>query len=61
MFEQKNVSPKAAAEYLDLKVNTLAQWRLNKSHDLPYVRMGRSIKYRMSDLAAYVERNVVEG
>lgn len=50
---------KQAAAFLDLAPNTLAVWRCTKRHDLPFVRVGRLVKYRRSDLVAWIERNTV--
>jgi len=49
---------KQAAEYLGLKENTLAVWATTKRHSLPYVKVGRLVKYRLADLQAFLERNV---
>ena len=46
----------AAAAYLGLtNPQTLAVWRSTKRYPLPYVRVGRSIRYRESDLNAWLE------
>jgi excisionase family DNA binding protein len=50
-----------AAEYLQIKEKTLAQWASNKRYGLPYVRVGRRAMYRLSDLDAFIESNVVGG
>ena len=48
-----------AARILGLSVRTLQQKRVHGSEDLPYVKLGRSVRYRASDLVAFVEANVV--
>ena len=52
------LSRKDAAEYLGLKESTLAIWKCTKRYDLPYVKIGRKIKYRLSDLQNFVENNL---
>ncbi len=47
-----------AAEYLGIKENTLAVWATTKRHPLPYIKVGRLVKYRLTDLQAFLERNV---
>lgn len=47
-----------AAEYLGVKENTLAVWATTKRHPLPYYKVGRLVKYRLSDLQAFLERNI---
>jgi len=39
-----------AAQILDLKPGTLQVWRSTKRYPLPYVKLGRLIRYRRSDL-----------
>ncbi|MDX2073589.1 MAG: helix-turn-helix domain-containing protein [Alphaproteobacteria bacterium] len=48
---------KEAAEYLGIKEHTLSVWASEHRYDLPYVKVGRLVKYRLSDLAAFVARN----
>lgn len=49
------MTPDQAAEYLGMKKQTLATWRSLGRYDLPYVKVGRSIKYRKSDLDEFIE------
>lgn len=51
-----------AAEYLGgVKPQTLAVWRMEHRHGLPYVRVGNLIRYRMSDLEAWLASRTVGG
>lgn len=50
-----------AADYLRIKKETLAVWACNKRHPLPYIKVGRRVLYRQSDLDAFIESNVVGG
>jgi hypothetical protein len=45
-----------AAEILGVVPGTLSVWRSTGRYDLPYVKIGRSVKYRPSDLRAFIER-----
>ena len=45
-----------AAEYLGVKPQTLATWRLTKRENLPFVKVGRHCKYLLKDLDSYIER-----
>ena len=58
MERDKLLPRKEAADYLGIKENTLAVWGVTKRHDLPYVKIGRLVKYRLSDLQAFIERNI---
>lgn len=42
-----------AAEFLNIRPGTLACWRVTKRYPLPYVKIGRSVRYRRSDLEAF--------
>lgn len=53
------VSRKEAATILGIEPNTLAVWACTGRHKLPYVKIGRYVKYRMSDLDAFIENNTV--
>ena len=48
-----------AAKHLGIKTNTLATWRSNKRYDLPYIRVGRYIRYRTSDPNKFLESRTV--
>jgi hypothetical protein len=49
------VDVKRAAEILGVTPQTLAVWRCVGPYSLPYVRIGRCVRYRMDDLDAFVE------
>ena len=53
------LTEKQAAERLQLAPRTLSKWRCTQSEPLPYVRVGRRIRYRRSDVEAYIAGNVV--
>jgi len=44
-----------AAEFLNLKPQTLAIWSCTGKH-LPVVRLGRTVRYRLSDLESFIQR-----
>lgn len=46
-----------AADFLGIKVGTLAVWQSTKRYDLPSVKVGRLRKYRLSDLQAFIQTN----
>lgn len=45
-----------AAELLCIKPQTLAAWRCRATQDLPFVRVGRAIRYRLSDVEDWLAR-----
>ena len=56
MNPPKLLSPREAAEVLGLSVATLATWRSEGRVPLRFVRCGRHIKYRLSDLIDFIDK-----
>ena len=54
---QKLVSEKEACEILGCKPNTLAVWRTNRRYSLPFYKIGRLVKYKISDLEKFILEN----
>lgn len=52
------LSRQEAADFLGIKKHTLEVWAVNKLQELKYVKIGRLVRYRYSDLLAFIERNV---
>ena len=51
-----NLDDKQAATALGLKVATLSVWRSTGRYNLPYIKVGRLVRYRVSDLAEFMAR-----
>ena len=49
------VNTKRAAELLGVSVMTLAQWRHHKRYQLPYVKIGNRVMYKVSDLGKLID------
>lgn len=48
------------AKYLGCRPQTLAVWAITGRYALPFVKVGRLVKYRRSDLDAFLNRRTVE-
>lgn len=48
-----------AAEVLGVKPATLQVWRSAKRYPLAYVKVGRSVRYRLSALQAFLDSREV--
>ncbi len=48
-----------AANYLGIKAQTLAVWASAKRYSLNYVKIGRRVLYRQTDLDAFIAANTV--
>jgi hypothetical protein len=57
--QSKLLSPDRAAQVLDTTTQTLANWRATGRYVLPYVKVGRLVRYRQSDLTAFITANTV--
>jgi predicted DNA-binding transcriptional regulator AlpA len=42
-------------QMLGVTVGTLATWRSTNRYDLPFVRVGRLIRYRLSDVRQWID------
>ena len=52
------LTPGQAAEQLKIPVSTLSRWR-SERRELPYVTVGRLIRYRQIDIDRWVDDNTV--
>lgn len=58
MATDKLLTRREVAELLRIKPQTLAAWGMRIQH-LPFVRVGKAIRYRLSDVEAFVMRHTV--
>jgi predicted DNA-binding transcriptional regulator AlpA len=50
-----------AADFLGLEAKTLSVWRSTRRYPLCYVKIGRLVRYRRSDLVDFIESRRVLG
>ncbi|UTV79777.1 helix-turn-helix domain-containing protein [Acidithiobacillus sp. YTS05] len=50
------INEKLASEVLGVKVSTLTNWRTTGRYNLPYIKVGRLVRYRVEDLAAWIAK-----
>lgn len=53
------VPPERAAELLGVNVGTLNVWRCTRRYPLAYVKVGRRVFYKLSDLQRFVETRTI--
>ena len=53
---RSTVTPEEAAEILWVSQHTLAVWRSTGRYALPYIKIGRKIRYRISDLENWMAK-----
>lgn len=49
------LTPTEVADHLGVTVGTLSVWRCNGRYDLPYVKIGRRVMYRLEDVSSFIE------
>ncbi|MCQ2031959.1 helix-turn-helix domain-containing protein [Stutzerimonas zhaodongensis] len=63
-YDPKNppvqIDDKQAAAALGIKASTLSVWRSTGRYNLPYMKVGRLVRYRLSDLAEFLARRTSE-
>ena len=50
---------KEAAKILGVKSTTMAHWTCVGRYNLPYVKIGRLVKYRSSDIQNFINNNSI--
>ncbi len=49
-----------AAAFLGVKTNTLAVWVTTQRYHLPFIKVGSKVRYRLSDLEAFLDERTVD-
>ena len=59
-FTEKNaptqIDEQKASIVLGVRPATLCNWRTTGRHRLPYIKVGRLVRYRIADLAAWIAK-----
>ena len=53
------LTPRETALFLSVDTGTLANWRSAGTVRLPFVRLGRAIRYRVRDLQRFLDAQTV--
>ena len=48
-------TPPEAAAYIGVTENTLSVWRCVGRYEIPFVKIGRLVRYKRSDIEAWIE------
>lgn len=59
-WNEKLLTSKEAADFIVYEENTLASWRCNKTHELPYIKIGHRIRYRKQDLIDWLNKKLIK-
>ena len=59
-YTEKNapiqINEEQASIVLDVKPSTLGNWRCTGRYNLPFIKTGRLVRYRVADLAAWIAK-----
>lgn len=50
------LTPAQTSELLAIPLTTLNLWRCTDRVDLPYIKIGRQVRYQAGDIIAFLER-----
>ena len=53
------IDEREAARLLSITPGTLSVWRCVKRYDLPYLKVGRAVRYRLSDIEAFLQSRTI--
>ena len=56
-IQEQLLTRREASDFLGIQENTLAVWATNKRYKLPFYKVGRLVKYRISDLEKFIQEN----
>jgi excisionase family DNA binding protein len=59
IYHNRLITAGEAADVLGLKESTLAQFRWRGDKRLPWVKLGTSIRYKLSDVEDFIERSTI--
>lgn len=57
----KLLKPEDVASTLGVTVETLNVWRATKRYNLPYVKSGRLVRYRLQDVENFIQSRLIGG
>ncbi len=55
----KLLTENETAAFLGAAPDTLAVWRCTRRYSLPYIKIGRLVRYRESDVIAFLESRTI--
>ncbi|QKI88537.1 helix-turn-helix domain-containing protein [Thiomicrorhabdus xiamenensis] len=51
-------TPEQVSELIGVTVGTLATWRMTGRYNLPFIKVGRKVLYRVTDVESWLESRV---
>lgn len=53
------LTPREVADLLCIKEHTLAVWRNTKRYNIPHVKVGSKVRYRIADVEAFIASRII--
>jgi excisionase family DNA binding protein len=61
-MDEPLLTPQDVADLLKISLHTLASWRRQaQQHDLPWIEVGGSIRYRSTDVQGWLDKRTLGG
>lgn len=60
LAQNELITPEETAKVLGVSVGTLSVWRSTGRYNIPFVKTGRSVKYKAADIQAFIDRNTCQ-
>ena len=61
-MDQALLTPQEVADLLRISQHTLASWRRQANpHDLPWIEVGGSVRYRREDVQGWLDKRTLGG
>ena len=61
LLPQALLTSEQAAEFLNTTPGNLAVWRCKRTVQIPYIKIGKCVRYRLADLERYLAQQTVGG
>jgi excisionase family DNA binding protein len=55
-FTERLLTPLQVAELLGISSGTLAVWRSNGTHQIPYIKVGRCVRYKRAVVERFLDQ-----
>jgi len=56
--DHRLLTTRDVAKLLQVSMSTLSKWRVSKREALPFLKLGRAVRYRLEDVQAHLHTRV---
>ncbi len=58
LYDDLIITTEEAAKLISTPAKSLSKWRSTGEHNIPYIKIGRNVRYRTADLRKWIEAHV---